>query len=118
MRRFGNPTFAIHLFCRLVSGFQHFRPWRKRWPPTTAIHCLAATLWRTPRGEIDEQKHDQLAKWHEQLGFYFELGTLYTMIAGLLNMLVIYDAAAGPVFADPKAPAGTRPQPSADAGKE
>jgi TM2 domain-containing membrane protein YozV len=61
-----------------------------------------------PQGEIDEQKHDQLAKWHEQLGFYFELGTLYTMIAGLLNMLVIYDASMGPVFADPKAPSGSR----------
>jgi TM2 domain-containing membrane protein YozV len=62
-----------------------------------------------PRGEKREQQHDELATWHEQLGFYFELGTLYTMIAGLLNMLVIYDAYAGPVFADPQGTVGESP---------
>lgn len=30
----------------------------------------------------------------------FELGTVYTMVAGLLNILVIYDAWGGPVFAE------------------
>jgi hypothetical protein len=29
---------------------------------------------------------------------YFELGTAYTMIAGLLNILAVYDAWGGPVF--------------------
>jgi TM2 domain-containing membrane protein YozV len=29
---------------------------------------------------------------------YFELGTAYTMIAGLLNLLAVYDAWGGPVF--------------------
>ncbi len=33
-----------------------------------------------------------------KLSHYFELGTVYTMIAGLLNVLVIYDAWGGPVF--------------------
>jgi hypothetical protein len=28
---------------------------------------------------------------------YFEMGTVYTMIAGLLNVLAIYDACCGPV---------------------
>ena len=31
---------------------------------------------------------------------YFELGTAYTMIAGLLNILAVYDAWGGPVFMD------------------
>ena len=62
-----------------------------------------------PRGDLSEKQHDQLAVWHETLGFYFELGTLYTMIAGLLNVLVIYDAYAGPVFTDPSGPAGAPP---------
>ncbi len=31
---------------------------------------------------------------------YFELGTVFTMIAGLLNILVIYDAWSGPVFSE------------------
>ena len=33
------------------------------------------------------------------LGRWFELGTIYTAIAGLLNVLAIYDAACGPVLA-------------------
>lgn len=48
---------------------------------------------------IDER--DVLAKWHEKYS-YFEIGTLYTMIAGLLNVLAIYDAFAGPVVVDPE----------------
>jgi hypothetical protein len=33
---------------------------------------------------------------------FFELGTVFTMIAGLLNVLAIYDAFAGPVFPEEK----------------
>lgn len=39
----------------------------------------------------------QLNEWYRQLHRYFELGTVYTMIAGLLNVLAIYDAWGGPV---------------------
>ena len=39
---------------------------------------------------------------HYQLNAYFELGTVYTLIAGLLNVLAIYDAWGGPVFTPPK----------------
>jgi hypothetical protein len=45
---------------------------------------------------------DELAQWHRTLNTRFELGTLYTMIAGLLNVLAIYDAYAGPVLATPE----------------
>ncbi len=38
---------------------------------------------------------------HKKLYRYFELGTVYTMIAGLLNVLAIYDAWGGPVFSEP-----------------
>jgi TM2 domain-containing membrane protein YozV len=38
----------------------------------------------------------ELSKWHYELHSYFELGTVYTMIAGLLNVLAIFDAFAGP----------------------
>ncbi len=54
---------------------------------------------------------------------YFEFGTVYTMIAGLLNILVVYDALAGPAFeheeddakngrtgTDPDDPAADRPE--------
>ena len=39
---------------------------------------------------------DELHQWHRQHHGNFEMGTVYTMIAGLLNILVIFDAAAGP----------------------
>jgi hypothetical protein len=56
-----------------------------------------------PTQPLHEQRHDELAAWHYRLGFFFELGTLYTMVAGLLNVLAIYDAYAGPVLTDPSA---------------
>jgi TM2 domain-containing membrane protein YozV len=40
---------------------------------------------------------DQLAIWQFRLGRFFDIGTLYTMLAGMLNMLVIFDAWAGPL---------------------
>lgn len=45
---------------------------------------------------------DELASWHRKLGNAFEIGTLYTVIAGLLNVLAIYDAYAGPFVAEPE----------------
>ena len=42
----------------------------------------------------------QLSEWYKTLNRYFELGTVYTMIAGLLNVLAIYDAWGGPVQFD------------------
>ena len=41
---------------------------------------------------------DELASWHQKYAFRFELGTLFTMVAGLLNILAVYDAGCGPVF--------------------
>ena len=37
---------------------------------------------------------------HAKLHRFFEFGTVYTMVAGLLNILAIYDAWSGPVFAE------------------
>lgn len=41
-----------------------------------------------------------LDKLHRRLHRYFDVGTAYTMIAGLLNVLAIYDACCGPVIAE------------------
>jgi hypothetical protein len=41
---------------------------------------------------------NEAAKWQYDYGFFFELGTIYTVIAGLLNVLAIYDAHSGPVL--------------------
>ena len=40
----------------------------------------------------------ELAKWTVNTHPYFELGTVYTLVAGLLNVLVICDAAGGPLI--------------------
>ncbi len=42
-------------------------------------------------------KGDELSLWHRRLGRWFEIGTLYTMLAGMLNILVVYDALSGPL---------------------
>jgi hypothetical protein len=39
---------------------------------------------------------DQSHRWQYQQGFYYDLGTVFTMIAGLLNVLAIWDAWGGP----------------------
>ena len=55
----------------------------------------------TPPGDITPTRRDKLADWHEKYHTFFELGTLYTMIAGLLNVLAIYDAYGGPFVPPP-----------------
>ena len=47
---------------------------------------------------------NELDLWHREYHSRFEMGTVFTMIAGLLNILVIFDAAAGPVGSSPVPP--------------
>jgi hypothetical protein len=54
-----------------------------------------------PRGRDDQERAAQLSQWHNDLNIRFELGTLYTMVAGLLNVLAIWDAYGGPVVSEP-----------------
>ncbi len=44
------------------------------------------------------QSDDELRDVHRRLHRCFELGTVFTMIAGLLNVLAIYDAWGGPAY--------------------
>ena len=65
-----------------------------------------------PPRRFRPDKKDELAEWHAEYNFKFELGTLFTMVAGLLNILAIYDAGCGPVMVVPgretdKPPPGT-----------
>lgn len=49
---------------------------------------------RTPtEEELNERQRNGSKRW--------DLGWVYTVIAGVLNLLVIYDALAGPMFRDP-----------------
>ena len=49
-----------------------------------------------PKGPVTLQENDVLGMWHAEMRHYYDLGTLYCIVAGLLNLLVIYDAFAGP----------------------
>ena len=44
-----------------------------------------------------ESEADEVAAWYARHGAGYEMGTWYTVIAGLLNILVIYDAYGGPL---------------------
>ncbi len=49
----------------------------------------------------NEVRHpDGAAKRRYDLGFRYEVGMVYTVIAGLLNLLVVYDAHSGPMLPD------------------
>ena len=41
---------------------------------------------------------DVLGMWHFEYKYFYEMGTLYAVVAGLLNMLAIYDAFVGPMI--------------------
>jgi len=53
------------------------------------------------RSRLNYERANELSDWHNDLNIRFELGTLYTMIAGLLNILAIWDAWGGPVVSEP-----------------
>lgn len=50
-----------------------------------------------PYRPVIEDRTDEVSAWFAIHGAGYEMGTWYTMIAGLLNILVIYDAYAGPL---------------------
>jgi len=46
----------------------------------------------------DKPKHNPTFNdLHHRLARYFELGTIFTVIAGFMNILVVFDAVSGPV---------------------
>ena len=63
--------------------------------------------WYAPPKFINGR--NQLDDWLYDLNRYFEFGTVYTMIAGLLNVLAIYDAFGGPLYVAAKEPEEKKP---------
>lgn len=53
--------------------------------------------WKDDSGNMTTQPNE-LAQWTVELHPFFELGTVFTMVAGLLNVLVVCDAAGGPLI--------------------
>lgn len=81
-------TRHINRFERLENGVPvTSRDYRPRWGGFMA----------PPRRPVSEENTDQVSAWYARHGAGYEMGTWFTMIAGLLNILVIYDAYAGPL---------------------
>jgi hypothetical protein len=59
------------------------------------------TEWTDDSGGKTTQK-DELAMWTVDMHPRYEIGTVYTVIAGLLNILVICDAYGGPLVILPR----------------
>ncbi len=59
-------------------------------------------LMAPPKGPVYLEDNDVLGMWHSEMRHMFDLGTLFTVVAGILNILAVYDAFAGPAIAKPK----------------
>ena len=53
--------------------------------------------WSWSRFMAAPSSRKELSDWHFATSAGFELGSLYTAVAGLLNLLAIFDAYAGPM---------------------
>jgi len=89
----------LHFLCQVGVGL----PAMPAVIQAVRVRSERAPLWgclmAPPRLPSDRSSdRPTLDDLHKRLHHYFELGTLYTMIAGLLNILAIYDAWAGPVL--------------------
>jgi len=90
-RRFSNPQERDNARVRKANGESRF--WDEFMVP--------------PR--LDVGPPDELDVLNKTLNRRFELGTVYTMVAGLLNVLVIFDAFGGPAYGvSRKKPPGER----------
>jgi TM2 domain-containing membrane protein YozV len=77
-----------------ISDDYHFSPMR---PPRMAAPPNDPFTTQDDAKKTVTHPHE-LAKWYYDLGDMFEIGTVFTIIAGLLNVLAIYDAYGGPLL--------------------
>lgn len=105
---------------RVVFLYGKWKPERFRWPYLcqmwVGVPALPAVVqtFRSPqfndelfgrnRWYMPPQDAAEFNLLHKHLHHFFELGTVFTMIAGLLNVLAIYDAWGGPAYLHEKRP--------------
>lgn len=94
----GLPALPALLQANLVG--QDKRAWLGGFmaPPASGAGGYDEAGQSLRNGGFDQFGQPTLATLHKRLHKFFELGTVYTMIAGLLNLLAIFDAWGGPVF--------------------
>jgi hypothetical protein len=64
------------------------------------------------------QSTAELDSWHKEGNQCYDMGVLYTMIAGILNFFAIWDACAGPAPAEPADPKKKKDDPAKDDPKK
>ncbi len=70
--------------------------------PFSSDDSLKDGFMAPPAGTHFSNANDVLGMWHSELRHNFEIGTLFTVVAGLLNLLAMYDAFAGPAILTPE----------------
>jgi hypothetical protein len=77
---------------------------------TLRYYGMDSILW----GFMAEAPQTIMRGLHPRLGKLVEVGTIYTAVAGLLNILAIYDAYEGPAYGDEDAEAAPGAEPKLD----
>ena len=83
-------------FCQIGVGIPAFPALIQTYRVSNGKPPLLGDIMAPP-GKVQDRVKDKLARWHEKYGDKFEIGTLYTMVAGLMNVWAILDAYGGPV---------------------
>ncbi len=92
--------FRWQYFCQLGVGIPAFPALVQTYRVRNGKEPFWADVMAPP-GEVQPRVKDKLALWHERYTNKFEIGTLYTMVAGLMNVLAVFDAYGGPfVYAE------------------
>ena len=103
--RWVNPTANTEAFCFNYLG--------QFWAGLAAFPALIQATLKlyghapTLLGYLAEPTQNQINGLYPTLGKFVEIGTLYTTVAGLLNILAMYDAYEGPAHADEEAAASS-----------
>ncbi len=120
-RYFKSAVFSISIFSCFILGmlmaggrcvYASWNETEKRWQYVLQAGIglpampAAVQAWRARAGErplwsesfmTAPRSTREIDDWNRLTASGFDMGTLYTMIAGLLNIMVIFDAFAGPL---------------------
>jgi len=108
-----NRTIARQLVfgCQLGSGL----PAAPALMQAVYLRSHNVPLWAGFMAPPDENGgRDELSEWSYRLGGRYDMGVLYTMIAGLLNVLAIFDAYGGPLVPAPEEKKEEKKKPEAE----
>jgi hypothetical protein len=95
-------------------ALRSFDEFKGRQPPQeTYVHYNPS-----PNDEVSPSSTDQSGHWNLKYGAYYDLGTVFTVIAGLLNVLAIWDAFGGPMIVAPKPSAGKEGEAAPETSKK